>query len=147
MKQPEDKSTFELELDAGTKARQPRTKKTKLPEGFKLEEGTLSSPAGSTWGLDPTGPARGRGRPPNGQFAMTAAERQKAYRERVKKEAYTARARQLDDTSTVAVIKILHTALVDLDLGKFTANNRTRAEQAIAELAKRYELDLQWIGE
>lgn len=83
-----------------------------------------------------------RGRPPVGERAMTPAERQKAYRERLAEERYDNNAR---DLSRVTIMKQLVDCFDQLDRRPpdtdLSEGAKYRAEELLAELATRYELD------
>lgn len=144
MKQPEDNLTLDLALEDSAKKTKSRTKQIKLPDGFKLEGDTLTSPAGSTWGFDPATPARGRGRPPKGDAAMTAAQRQRDYRERLRFQAAGLYSEVIPEASTAALLESLRLSLQILDSDD-ASNKRARktiAASTLREIATRYGIKL-----
>jgi hypothetical protein len=89
-----------------------------------------------------------RGRPPAGDRAMTAAERQRAYRERLAEERHGGKP---SDLSRVTLMRQLNDCFDQIDrkgakLGELKADidegARYLAEQILAELVTRYELDV-----
>lgn len=86
-------------------------------------------------------PAKRRGRPPKNEFgAMTAAERQKAYRRRVRQQLG-----ELDVTklSRVAILGQLGQALAELDGGEVEEAREVAAywsAKIVAEIVTRYKL-------
>lgn len=80
-----------------------------------------------------------RGRPAIGDKAMTAAERQKAYRERLKEERYDKAA----EVSRVTLMQQLAAALHGIETHEdadLKEGAQYHAAQIIAELTKRYDL-------
>lgn len=80
-----------------------------------------------------------RGRPPAGGVAMTAAERQKAYRLRKAQELFD----PMTEMSRVTILKTLSQALerFEDEAYEFREGAEVIAEQAIAEIVTRYQLD------
>jgi len=72
---------------------------------------------------------------------MSNAERQRAYRERVKQQAGNATVTSLSEVSTAALMIYLKDALAHLTQEDDYVH-RARAERALLQLAARYRLDV-----
>lgn len=84
-----------------------------------------------------------RGRPPVGERAMTAAERQKAYRARLAEQRYGGKKSEL---SRVTLIKQLNDCFDQIDRKPpdedLNEGARYMAEEILAELVTRYDLSV-----